>query len=305
MNKLFLGIDIGGSSIKYGWGSPKLGLKESKRIILDDNSMSSLQKTVNLLLEDVNKNLGMSCIAGIGIGVPGAIDCETQKIVGVNPNLPEFTNINPIDLLPNELREITFADNDANLMALGEANLIEDCSHLLGITIGSGIGSGFVINGKVYHGANGFAMELGHTIVNQNGLHCNCGKQGCLEAYASVNGMKNQVRKKFPQLKINDLSDILTSAADIALIKQIMNNGIEYLAVSIANLAMCLDADAIIIGGGAVEVIGYPMKRLQKKILDTYPNNGKKRKVIDKAKLGNYSGVFGAICLADGKINCV
>jgi glucokinase len=302
MNNLILGIDIGGSSIKYGWGNSQDGLQEFHRVLLAENNLLCLRTTLSAILEEFDKNIDLKRISAIGIGVPGMIDTNSNKIVGVNPNLPDLTDINPVDLLPKELRSIAFADNDANLMALGESYLIDNKTHILGITIGSGIGSGFVLKNEIYHGAHGYAMEIGHNNVCIGGLLCNCGKKGCLEAYASVSGMLNQVQKKLPLLVLKDLNSLIKASEDFTYIKRVINTGIEYLAISISNLALNLDADVIVIGGGAVEVTGYPMKRLQKKILDTYPNMIKKRIEIRKAQLGNKSGVFGAICFAEQKI---
>jgi glucokinase len=112
-----------------------------------------LQEAVDVVFIVVDAAIGLKNLTAIGVGTPGMLDNKTGKLVGVNPNLPEWVNLNPISIFPHALKSRTFVENDANLMALGEAFLEPESSHLLGITVGSGIGCGFVIDCQIYHGA--------------------------------------------------------------------------------------------------------------------------------------------------------
>jgi len=295
----YLGIDIGGSAIKYGWGNCQRGLLSFERLVLADNSLQTLQAGILHLLKSVDKSFGIVNISGIGVGIPGTIDFKTGKIVGVNPNLPGCTNLDPKSLFPDELVKMVSVDNDANLMALAEAERLPDCSNVIGITIGSGIGCGFVQNGEIYHGAHGYAMEVGHITIKENGAKCNCGRYGCLEAYTSVNGLINLIKSTLPHLKPKTIKDIFDLAKEENIIEAYLNDSIACLSVAIANLAIVFDADAIAIGGGVVELPEYPFAVLQKKILDLIPEPLKNQIIVSKAFYGNQAGVIGGITLSE------
>jgi glucokinase len=295
---IYLGIDIGGSALKYGWGNCKQGLLSFDRIELNGNSLQSLQSSIHYLLKSVDTAVGLSNIEAIGVGVPGTLELKTGRIVGINPNLPQLTEFDPKSLFPEEFISRVHVENDANLMALAEADQLQDCKYVIGITIGSGIGCGFVKNGQIYHGAHGYAMEFGHTIIKEKGAKCNCGRYGCLEAYTSVNGLLNLIHAILPDLKPKTMQDIISLAKKDAAIKKILLDSIEHLSVGIANLAVILDADAIIIGGGVVDVPDYPFSILQKKSLDLIPEQLKNQLMIKRAVYGNKAGVIGAIIIA-------
>lgn len=298
---LYLGIDIGGSSIKFGWGNCKQGLLNFFRYELRDNTLESLNTQIELLLLTVDKNIGLANIKSIGLGTPGTIDLQTGLIIGVNPNLPQWTNLSPKILFSNNLDQEVFVDNDANLMTLAEAMQFPENSCIAGITIGSGIGCGFVQNRQIFHGAHGYAMELGHTIVKSNGIKCNCGRLGCLEAYSSVNGLINIIRTRYPNAQLTSMSDVLSLSNEDNNIKKILLDSVSYLSVSLANLVTILDVDAIVIGGGATDLEGYPHNLLFQTTYDLLPEQFRHKAVIKKAVFGNQAGVMGAIILAEGQ----
>ncbi|MFO7659446.1 MAG: ROK family protein [Candidatus Cloacimonadaceae bacterium] len=301
-SKIYLGIDIGGSSVKYGWGNSAQGMLHYGQTTLTKASKKALEEIVNLILESVNKEIGLEHIAAIGVGTPGMINRQTGKLEGVNPNLSDWVDINPISIFPDELQDKITIDNDANLMTLAEAYLLPEVSHVLGITIGSGIGCGFVINKQIYHGSRGYAMELGHNTVLVNGTVCNCGRRGCLEAYASVNGLLNLIRNSESgsgSKKTSSMKDILQDGAADINMQKIIDQSIDYLAMAISNLVINLDAEAIVLGGGVMDIDDYPAHKLMKRIMENLPDLLKKSTVIKKASLGNKAGAMGAIHLAE------
>ncbi len=296
---VFLGLDIGGSSIKFGWGNSKQGLLHSERIILEDTSLKAVFNTINKIEKIVQNNIGFDKVDAIGVGVPGTYDIISGEIKGINPNLPELTNINPKNMFSDKMESYIFVDNDANLMALAEASCLPDAKHVLGVTIGSGIGCGFVINNQIYHGANGYALELGHTIVEINGEKCNCGKNGCLEAYSSVNGILNQIKRTKPYEELKNMTDILMASQNDEHILRLINNSLNYLSVAIGNLIIILDVEVVVIGGGVIEMKNYPFLKLKKLILDGLPEINKNKVSVNKAHFGNKAGVIGAIKIAE------
>lgn len=301
-SRIYLGIDIGGSSVKYGWGNSAQGLLYFGQTTLVKSSKKALEEIINLILSTVNKEIGLEHITAIGVGTPGMINRKTGKLEGVNPNLSDWVDINPISIFPEKLQDKVTIDNDANLMALAEAYLLPEMSHVLGITIGSGIGCGYIINKQIYHGARGYAMELGHNTVLVNGVECNCGRRGCLEAYASVNGLLKLIINSEPgNRRINNMKDILQGGAADVNIQKIIDQSVEYLAIAISNLVINLDAEAVVLGGGVMDIDNYPASILINKIMEYLPDILKKSTLIKKASLGNKAGAMGAICLAESE----
>jgi len=300
--KTYAGIDIGGSSVKYGWGSINSGLVQFYREELIANTLQSLKQTIGKALKTIDKELGWDNISAIGGGFPGTLDKQTGRLVGVNPNLPELTDIKPGALFPEHIRKKLYIQNDANLMTLGEFILHPGKNFVIGITIGSGLGCGFVQAGVIYDGAHGYAMELGHIIVEQNGLKCSCGKHGCLEAYASVKGLLKQIQAKKGYKSLN-IEELLSQARSNPEIKEIIQRSVENLSNAIANLVIVLDPDLIVLGGGAVEIKGYPVDRIIKGVMQKLPLNQKAKIEICRAKLGNQAGVWGGIVFSETKQN--
>lgn len=330
-SKMYLGIDIGGSAFKYGWGNAEQGLLSYHRLDLANNSLAAMRAATAEILQRVETALGTDAIAAIGIGSPGTINRKTGLLMGVNPNLPEWTNLLPASIVHDYVQQNSslrkgnvhqepqdksrgtyqqskthdhwdipvYADNDANLMALAEAHLLPHKTSVIGITVGSGIGSGFVYNGHIFHGASGFAMELGHVTVVDRGLLCNCKRSGCLEAYSAVNGMRRRIKEVCPVSRSQTMGEILQLCKYDPEANEILLEGVAHLGRAIANLVIMLDADAVILGGGVVELDGYPTQILEDIILDHLPAINKADLTIKKAEMGNSAGVMGAIILAE------
>ncbi|PKN73473.1 MAG: hypothetical protein CVU50_01785 [Candidatus Cloacimonetes bacterium HGW-Cloacimonetes-3] len=295
----FLGMDIGGSSIKFGWCYPN-GLHYFASMAITIKTLEHFKQVVTRILEATDREIGLSNLRAIGIGSPGTIDRSTGKITGVNPNLPFWTDHCPAELIPAELNIPVFYDNDANLMAMAEAQHYKS-NNALGITIGSGIGGGLVLNSAIYHGAHGYAGELGHMCMVEEGILCNCGRKGCLEAYASVDGIRRRLAAMDTSFASYELSELL-KLHDSRIMRYI-SEGSAMLVTAIVNLVTMLDLDCVIIGGGAMDANMYDITAIEKDIILCLPlaNKGKVR--IVKAFHGNEAGVFGALQLAQQGIS--
>ncbi len=291
----YLGLDIGGSSIKFGWRFPK-GLRYFASMPITTKDMEHVKQVVARILEAADREIGLSNLSAIGIGSPGTIDLNTGKLTGVNPNLPFWTDHSPVELIPPDLNIPVFFDNDANLMALAEARHYNS-SHALGVTIGSGIGGGLVLNGALYHGAHGFAGEFGHVCMVEDGISCNCGRPGCLEAYASVDGIRRRLAALDTILATYELAELLK--LQDSRVMQCIYEGGSMLVTAIVNIVTMLDLDCVIIGGGAMDANMYDITVMEKDIIRHLPvaNAGKVR--ILKAFHGNQAGVIGALQLAE------
>ena len=299
---IFLGIDIGGSSIKYGWGNCEEGLQSYQTLVLQRKNRDDFLALVQEMFNNVDSKIGLNNLKGIGMGMPGAIDKITGLVTANNPNLPFWVNHHPSELLPENCN-IPFAfDNDANLMALAES-YTQKKDYVAGVTIGSGIGCGIIIEGRIYHGAYGFAGELGHICVVDKGLRCNCGKNGCLEAYASGEGLRRRLALKNPCYAEMDLPAILAIKETDTLVGDYIKQGQLMLTAALSGLATCLDPEIIIIGGGAMDLGLYCIWELKEEIIKKLPAAHSNHLKVTKAINGNKAGVLGAIKLIEDKFN--
>jgi glucokinase len=234
MKKFSIGVDLGGTNLRIAavdeTGSlvekVTLGTKVSLgRDHVIDEMCSSIQS-----LSEKYKDSGP--LHGIGIGVPGIIDMQTG-LMRESPNLPGWADYPVRAEIERRLKTIVILENDANVAALGEKWLgaAKDYSDMAMLTLGTGVGGGLVLGGKIWHGANGMAGEWGHATVEPEGQPCGCGNRGCLEQYASATAVVRMARET---VAANSASTLARSA----------NSDAEFSAKSIYNLAIQGDEDA-------------------------------------------------------------
>src|SRR3954464_1336185 len=202
---------------------------------------------------------------GIGVGAPGPLDRD-KGIVIVAPNLG-WKNYPLRERISSRLGLDTTLDNDANCATLGEwwQGAARGGKHVVGMTIGTGVGGGVIIDGKLHHGASDVAGEIGHTTIDLNGRHCKCGNYGCIEAYASgpaiaVRAREVLVREEtaslLPSLVNGNLEEITAetvyqaASQGDAVANEIVRDTARYLGVGIANLLNILNADVVVVAGG-------------------------------------------------------
>ncbi len=279
-----LGIDIGGSSLR-------IGLVEKRRII--KKIKEPIKKTKKEIIAQIENNVrkfnGYE-FKEIGIGIPGTT--KNNKVVFSPHAALEGTNLKQV--LEKTLKKKVSVKNDADCFALGEAvfGAGKGKKFLVGITLGSGVGSGIVINGKIYRG-KGNASESGHMTIDYNGPKSACGSSGCIEEYISRKGilrLANEHRLKVENpLELFGLAEKGNSKA-----KKVFEEMGYYLGIYLANLSNILDPEIIVIGGNISNAWKYfetPMKKeFKKRALD-------KNLIIRKSALGDDAGIFGASLL--------
>jgi len=223
MKQVVLGVDIGGTFTKYGF------VDRHGKIYAEGSISTAAHQKVDEFLKDLSKNVQKSLekvsdieIIGAGVGVPNGN--YYNGTIEFAPNL-NWKGIVPLaDLFKKYFNVPAVLTNDANAAALGEMIYggAKDMKNFIEITLGTGLGSGLVVNGEVVYGHDGFAGELGHFIVKRNGRQCACGRRGCLETYASATGIKRTVYKlladsleesKLRSVCYNDLSAEMISKA--------------------------------------------------------------------------------------------
>ncbi len=316
--KYSIGVDLGGTNIVSALVNYQG--KIVNRLKVPTLTERGKEATINRIIEAIHKNIAQSGIVagdiiGIGIGAPGPLDIK-KGIINFAPNLPGWRDVPLKKILEDEFNMKVVLENDANAAAWGERyfGAGEGVNNLVCFTLGTGIGGGIIIDGKIYHGSNYGAAELGHMTVNKDGPRCNCGNYGCLEAYSSATGIKNRIKnriKKGMQSKFlnfdsdDDLFESLrlksifeTARKGDKLTKDIVEEAISYLGIAIANIANILNPEMVVLVGGITnegDKILIPLREEVKK--RTICSNYKSLKIVI-GKLGENAGVLGAAALS-------
>ena len=307
-----IGIEVGGTNVKIALVSDKGKIIYSNSIPTRaemgyEHTINSMKDAVRDLLKETK--MKPSDIEGMGFGFPGQIDCK-KGVVRLAPNIPGWVNIPIASIMEKEFGIPTRVDNDVRTATLGELNYGAGigCENLVCITVGTSIGSGLVVNGKLVRGANNAAGELGHIKLNmQGGPLCGCGDRGCLEAYASGPSIvalaeeyiKGGKSTKYRELANPDITPYIVAVAakeGDPVARQIFRIMGEYIGMGLVSVVNLLNPEKIIIGGGvadAGDILFDPIKETIAKRAMTI----QKEVEIVPAQLGNTAGVIGASLL--------
>ncbi len=269
MKEYVIGVDLGGTGIKAGLVDAAGAVRLKRTVPTDtsrgaDSILAAIKSAAGGLIASAKK--GRLKISGIGVGTPGAVDPETGHIAGGAENLPGWKGAPLVPALAETFRLPVFASNDVTLNALGEARFGagRGKKDVFCFALGTGIGGGAVIGGKVYRGAGDAAAEAGHMTVKFDGRRCNCGSRGCLESYASGTAVaregKAACRKNSDSIilkaaggRLEDVSakHVFDAAKknDAAAAAIVKKTGF-YLGVGIANVINIFNPEVVIIGGG-------------------------------------------------------
>lgn len=236
-------------------------------------------------------------INGIGVGSPGTVNLETGKIEGSCPNLPQMVNVNLKKWLSSYFKFPIYFDNDANLMALSESKFgaAKGYKDALCLTIGTGIGGGIILDGKVFRGSSFAGAEFGHMTICYNGRKCNCGGIGCLEMYASAPAMVTDTKRLLHRNKESiihelikgDLNKLTTKIIFEAerkgdvLASDVINQVCAYLGAGIASAVNLLNPQVVVIGGGVSEGGNNFIKRIEREVKRrAFPTATKNLKIV-------------------------
>ncbi len=313
MERLCFGIDIGGTSVKLGLFTENGNLLDKWEIPTrkEDSGSHILEDVAASVSKKISEDrLARENIIGIGIGVPGPVTEDGTVIHCVNLGWGVFN-------VEEETKRLTGfetkAGNDANVAALGETwqGGGRGYKNLVVVTLGTGVGGGVILNGEILTGSNGAAGEIGHITVNyEEEDRCNCGRQGCLEQFASATGIVREAKRL---LKISGepskLRDIATLSAKVifdfakegdALSIQLVEQLCRYLGIALSHIAHVVDPQAFVIGGG-VSKAGSMLTDLIKKYYENNVLFALKNKDFKLAELGNDAGIYGSAKLIIGK----
>lgn len=316
MSKKIIGIDLGGTSVKFAILTQEGEVQEKwsiKTNILDEGS-----HIVDDMIESINHrlkllNLSAEDFIGIGMGSPGVVDREKGTVIGAY-NL-NWKTLQPVKEQIEKATGIPFfIDNDANVAALGERwkGAGENQPDVVFMTLGTGVGGGIVAEGKLLHGVAGAAGELGHITVDfDQPILCTCGKKGCLETVASATGIVNLTRRYADEYagdaelkKLIDngedvnakiVFDLAKAGDELALI--VYRNFARYLGIACANIGSILNPSTIVIGGGVSAAGEFLLDGVRKVYEENSFPQVRTSTKLALATLGNDAGVIGAASL--------
>lgn len=314
-----VGVDLGGTSINVGVvpfdGGPVLAMR-SAPTEAEKGPKYVVDRIVGLILEamrDAQKEATIpdEAFLGVGLGSPGPLDRRTGTVIDT-PNLG-WRNFPLRDLISNAVGLEAELDNDANAAALGEwwQGAGQGVSTLLGVTLGTGIGGGIVLDGKVFHGISDVAGEVGHMTIDSTGRRCNCGNYGCLEAYASgpaiaaraIEGLQSGEPSLLPSMVEGDLARITAETVYEAIVagdeyaKDVMKDTARFLGTGIANLINILNPGMVVISGGVTRAGDRLLEPLKKEVRRRAFSHASDSCQIVASELGSMAGVIGAACV--------
>ena len=304
------GVDLGGTTVKIAyfdeqgtmiakWEIPTVTTDSGKAILPD--IAASIRQYIT------QKTIDPASIIGVGIGVPGPVSSKGVVNKCINLGWGVF---NIAEELSGLVGFPVKAGNDANVAALGEfwKGGGQGCDNMVFVTLGTGVGGGIVVEGRLLHGAHGSGAEIGHLVLNRNEtIPCNCGKRGCVEQYCSATGIVRLAKEAMEGVselsrlhRANPLTckDIFDAGkAGDALALQVLNQYYAYLGEFLANICCVVDPDAVVLGGG-VSKAGQMLLDGTRPYFDKYVFHAASGARFALASLGNDAGAHGAFKLA-------
>lgn len=318
MSKKLLGIDLGGTTIKFGILTLEGEVQEKWAI--ETNTLENGRHIVSDIVESLKHRLSLYGLTkddflGIGMGSPGAVDRTSKTVTGAfNLNWADTQEVGSV--IEKEVGIPFFIDNDANVAALGERWVGAGANNpdVVFVTLGTGVGGGVIADGNLIHGVAGAGGEIGHMIIDpENGFTCTCGNKGCLETVASATGVVRVARQLAEQYEGSSAIKAAIDNGDTVTSKDIFiaaedgdkfaNSVVErvsrYLGLAAANISNILNPDSVVIGGGVSAAGEFLRSRVEKYFVTFAFPQVKKSTKIKIAELGNDAGIIGAASLAN------
>ncbi len=312
----YIGVDLGGTNIAVGIVDENHKIvKKASTPTLPERGAEAIVKDMARLAENLisDCNLSLNDIASVGIASPGIANRATG-IVEYSCNLP-FDNFHMADVFKSFLPvKNVYVENDANAAALAEAlaGAAKGTRDSVMITLGTGVGGGIIIDGRIISGFNAAGGELGHMVIKKGGRQCGCGRRGCWETYSSATGLSNMTRDKVNELMLKKIPSVMVDeykangrvsarTAFDAMRKgdkagqEVVDEYISYLACGIANIINIFQPEVLSIGGGVCNEKHYLLDPLVELVdREQYTRDNKHKTVVKIAEMGNDAGIVGA-----------
>lgn len=317
--KHYIGIDLGGTNIAAGV------VDENNEIIAQCSVKTKSERPAEQVIDSMAEvareaaqkaGITMDEVEWVGVGAPGTANKATGCIEYSN-NL-NWHDVPLVAMLKERLGRPVFIENDANAAAYGEyvAGSAKDANISVMVTLGTGVGGGIVINNEIYTGFNFAGAELGHTVMVVDGRPCTCGRNGCLEAYASATGLITTTKERMEQDKSSVMWELCEGNLDRVNGRTafdgmrkgdessaaVVNEYVKFLACGIINIINTFQPDILCIGGGISHEGDYLMKPMKALVAhEVYSRNSARNTQIVAAALGNAAGIIGAALLGMAK----
>ena len=307
-----LAVDLGGTKIMTAVVSTDgRVLARERRLTLADEGPSVVIDRLFAALDDILRleNITPTRLGGISIAAAGAVDLE-RGLVTSSPHLPGWHDVPLKDMVQKKYRVDTYLLNDASAAALGEHRFGagRGVKNLVLLTVGTGIGGGIIINGRLYQGSSGIAGEIGHMTVDVNGAHCTCGNTGCLETFVSGPAIAGEARRRINQGEKSSLIELVGSKiAEItaeevgaaarngdSLARSVIAETGAYLGVGLVNVVNIFNPEMIIIGGSVARLGDRLLDPARQVVKETAFRLAARTVRIVPARLGEEAGVRGA-----------
>lgn len=311
-----VGVDLGGTKILAGVFTPALKcVGKTKLSTKADRGVEAVIDRVARCVRDAldECDLDLKQCKGIGIGAPGAVDFEAGRVIFA-PNMPGWKDVPLKKELEKRLEVPVFIENDCNIAVLGvhEKEFGGKPRNLIGIFVGTGIGGGIILDGKLFSGSNHTAGEIGHMVLEVDGPKCGCGNKGCLEALASRTAVFNRIQSavkdgqktiltemledKFENLKSGDLRKALRRGDKF--VEKVIEDASEYIGIAVGNLVNILNPEIVVLGGGMMDALEDEMLGIISEVAQEYAMPGSTKDLeIVASKLGDDAGITGGAVL--------
>jgi glucokinase len=312
MNQALAGIDIGGTKIAIALANLDGEILAKRRLPTpNENGPFALLEVVSQTLTEMIGEFNL-VLTAIGVGSPGPLDIDLGLIMSPS-NLRDWDRVPVVEVLSKKFGVPVMLDNDANAAALGEFSFGagRGFKNIFYVTVSTGIGGGVIIDGNVHHGVSTGAGEIGHTIVDPDGVRCNCGSVGCLETVSSGTHLVRLMKERLDSGEPTAIRDLIADGTELSTMVlleavrradpvaiEVWDNACRYLAISIANAISLIAPEVVVIGGGissAGDLLIEPLREIVPQYVSMIPRSNIN---IVTAELGTESGLYGAIELA-------
>ncbi len=302
-DRAFIGVDLGGTNLRTALVSPQGDI--FNRLKEPTKASEGREKVMARLIGNIERQLAHArsrglTIAGAGVGAPGVIHADTGVVVK-SPNFPDWNDFPLKQDLERELRLPVSVENDANAAALGEQwrGAGRGIGSMIFLTLGTGVGGGIVLNGRIWHGADGMAGEVGHMTIVPEGRVCGCGNRGCLEMYVSSRGILQSYEEASGRSHAVSSEDVYEAArAGEAAARKVMDETGRTLGIGIANLINIFNPEMVVIGGGVKDAWSLFIEEARAEIKRRAFAYPAERTRIVPSELGDDAGMIGAVAAA-------
>jgi len=310
MDQFLIGVDMGGTNVRMGIITPDGKVLKKDHYPIDTSKRASelIEELISKLKGLIQKELkDPKQLIGIGVGIPGLINMK-KGIISEAPNIRDLKDFRLRDFLEKEIPYPIAIENDANAFTLGEGwvGAAKGCKHYCGITLGTGVGGGIVVEGRILHGTEGMAGEVGHMVIDPEGPLCGCGGRGCLEVYASGMAVRRMALEAAAKgnglfkLSEGDLKNLSSenvfeaAKSGDATAKRIFNEMGVYLGLGLVNLIHLFNPEKIVIGGKVSEAWDYFFPSAIRTVQERSMKGPRETVEIVKARCGDDAGMLGA-----------